>query len=91
MQLQAGSVWDWLIILQGNMNRILACHWEVLWKECKEFDFCFVLVLLFYWMTIAITEYIFSERSHEVVVCTVHQVAVAENVFQSFLSVIYEY
>lgn len=41
-------------------------------------------------MTIVITEYFFSERSHEVFVCTVHQVPVAENVFQPFLSVIYE-
>lgn len=38
-------------------------------------------------MTIAIMEYIFFERSHEVVVCTV---AVGESVFQPFLSVIYE-
>lgn len=85
--LKAGGVWDWLMILQSNMIRILACNWEM---ERYVKNWIFVWFFVFNWMTIANMEYIFSERSHEVVVCTIHQVAVAENMFQSFLSVIYE-
>lgn len=41
---------DWLIILQGNMKRILACHWEMLWGYVKNlifvlFSFCFCFLI----------------------------------------------